>query len=69
MYVFDSRRGIEGERDRERERQREREIEKRQEKENEKMATKTMSYETVQLKPLMKRDMAQPSKKHKKHKY
>ena len=41
----------------------------RQEKENEKMATKTMSYETVQLKPLMKRDMAQPSKKHKKHKY
>jgi len=40
----------------------------RQEKENEKMATKTTSYETVQLKPLTKRDMAQPSKKHKKHK-
>ena len=69
MYVFDSRRGIEGEREIERGRDREREIGKRQEKENEKMATKTMSYETVQLKPLMKRDMAQPSKKYTKHKY
>ena len=59
----------ERDRGRERYRETEREIEKRQEKEDEKMATKTMSYETVQLKPLMKRDMAQPSKKHIKHKY